>query len=229
MSEAAPGFLDGAVSPARARLAEATRHLVDAVMTADDATDDDLQASATTIEQLVESLTGVPAGRHPSGVRTPSEGQDHYLPRSPVVGDASPFAPPFTWEVRDGRAYARATLGAPYEGPPGYVHGGMIAMIFDEVLGMANIASGTPGMTGTLTVRYRRPTPLHRPVEVEGWVERVTGRRIMTRGSMFVDETLTAEASGTFISIDERLASEIFGREPDRPARAGDREDTERD
>ena len=36
----------------------------------------------------------------------------------------------------------------------------MIAETFDEMLGAANIVAGNPGMTGTLTIRYRKPTPL---------------------------------------------------------------------
>jgi acyl-coenzyme A thioesterase PaaI-like protein len=223
MSEAAPGYrdLETFTTPARARLAEATRHLIDAVMTSEDATDAALDDTAAAVERLVEGLTGVPAGMHPAGVRERAEraGLD-YLPRSPVVGEASPFAPPFEWELRDGRTIARASLGAPYEGPPGYVHGGMIALIFDEVLGMANIAAGVPGMTGTLSVRYRKPTPLRRPVEIQGWVERVTGRRILCRGTMHVDGVLTAEAEGIFVSIVPRLAEEYFGREPEGGAAA---------
>jgi acyl-coenzyme A thioesterase PaaI-like protein len=202
VSEAAPGYRDepGFVTPARRRLADVTRHLIDAVLTTEDLTDEALEGAATEI-----------------GVRTRDESKGFdYLPRSPVVGDASPFAPPFRWEVVDGRSRAVATLGAPYEGPPGFVHGGMIALVFDEVLGMANIAAGVPGMTGTLTVKYRKPTPLFREVRCEGWVERVSGRKILTRGTMHCDGVMTAEAEGIFVSIIPRLAQEYFGREPDR-------------
>ena len=52
------------------------------------------------------------------------------------------------------------TFGSAYEGPPGHVHGGYVAAAFDELLGMTQSLGGMPGMTGTLTVRYRRPTPL---------------------------------------------------------------------
>lgn len=218
MSEAAPGYDDAAgfATPARTRLAQATRWLIDAVMTAESADAPALERAADEIEGTVERLTGQPVGASP-GVRGRDEtAHFDYLPRSPVVGDASPLAPPFRWEVRDGRARAEATLGAPYEGPPGYVHGGMIALVFDEILGMANIAHGTPGMTGTLTVRYRKPTPLHRPVVLDGWVERQEGRRILTKGTMHVDGVLTAEAEGIFVSIRPELAQEYFGRDPDR-------------
>ena len=55
---------------------------------------------------------------------------------------------------------AEAWFDFAYEGPPTCVHGGVIAETFDEVLGAANMVAGNPGMTGTLTVRYRKPTPL---------------------------------------------------------------------
>lgn len=220
MSEAAPGYREpsGFASPARSRLAAATRHLIDAVLTVDDVAPDDLEGAAAEVEAMVERLTGVPAGQHPAGSRTRDVGAHHdYLPRSPVVGETSPLAPPFEWEIRDGRAHARAVLGAPYEGPPDHVHGGMIALIFDEILGMANIVAGVPAMTGTLTVKYRKPTPLHRAVAIEGWVDRVQGRRILTKGTMSVDGVLTAEAEGIFVSLTSARAQEYFGRDPDDP------------
>ena len=83
---------------------------------------------------------------------------------------------------------------------------------FDEFLGMANIASGHPGMTGTLKVRYLRPTPLHVRVDLEGWTERVEGRRIISKGTMSVDGVTTAEAEGLFVTISPEMAAEYFGR-----------------
>ena len=55
-----------------------------------------------------------------------------------------PLAPPIEWEHLDGRIIGHGTYHAAYEGPPGYVHGGWVALTFDEILGMANIASGHP-------------------------------------------------------------------------------------
>ena len=62
--------------------------------------------------------------------------------------------------------------------------------------------TGHPGMTGTLTIRYRNPTPLYRELTLEGRVVRVEGRKIMTEGRMVAGDTLTAEAEATFISVD---------------------------
>ena len=82
------------------------------------------------------------------------------------------------------------------------MHGGYVAAAFDEVLGFANALSGNPGMTGTLTVRYRRPTPLHTELRFEAHYDRSEGRKIFTSGQLFAGETLCAEAEGLFISVD---------------------------
>jgi acyl-coenzyme A thioesterase PaaI-like protein len=202
------------VSEQRTRLAEAVRHLIDAVLTVEDATEEQLGTAADMAEAAARHLGRVPqADDARRGVRARAEA-DHaeYLSRSPLVGQVSPLAPPMTWEYTEGRVVGHGIFHAAYEGPPGFVHGGWVALTFDEILGMANAASGHAGMTGTLKVRYLRPTPLHRTVELEGWVERVEGRRIVSKGRMRVDGEVTAEAEGLFVTIDEKLAREYFGR-----------------
>ena len=55
-----------------------------------------------------------------------------------------------------------------YEGPAGGVHGGVLAASFDEILGIAQMAAGVAGYTGTLEVRYLAVTPLHTVVTDRG-------------------------------------------------------------
>jgi acyl-coenzyme A thioesterase PaaI-like protein len=211
VSEAAPGIPD---SPAyataeRAQLALALRHAIDAAMSTEDIEAETLLEVAREIEGLAVLMDGnrseTPGGRPRS--------HDEYLPRSPIVGEASPFAPGIEWEFADGVVEGRGTFGVAYEGPPGYVHGGWIACAFDEMLGIANIESGLPGMTGRLTVHYRRPTPLFRELRLRAWIDRVAGRRILTRGELYDGETLTAEAEGVFIQLRPEQALAYFDRE----------------
>jgi acyl-CoA thioesterase FadM len=77
-----------------------------------------------------------------------------------------------------------------------------VAAAFDEVLGATQSLSGNPGMTGRLTVSYRKPTPLHAELRFEGRLERVEGRKIFTRGELWAGDVMCAEAEGLFISID---------------------------
>ena len=95
------------------------------------------------------------------------------------------------------------------------MHGGWVACTFDEILGIANIVAGNPGMTARLTVHYRKPTPLFRELPCGRWVDRVEGRRIMSRAEMYDGDTLTAEAEGLFVQPRPELAEKYFGR-PDR-------------
>lgn len=121
---------------------------------------------------------------------------------SPYIGLANPISPPIRLQEVDGTIHGRVTFGSAYEGPPGCVHGGMIAGAFDEVLGAAQTLSGAPGMTARLTVNYRSPTPLHQDLHFMGRLVRVEGRKILTEGTLYAGDQLCAEAEGLFISVD---------------------------
>lgn len=122
------------------------------------------------------------------------------MPFSPVSGKRNPVAPPLRlW--RDGDDIAgEVTFSPTYAGPPDSVHGGIIAAVFDEVLAMANVISGSAGFTGTLSIRYLRKTPLNTPIELWATSLRQDGRKQLSRGEMRVNGEVTATAEGLFIS-----------------------------
>jgi len=133
---------------------------------------------------------------------------------SPLAGLASPIAPPLRLALEGGKVVALANFSAGYEGPPGCVHGGFIAAAFDEVLGLAQSLSGQVGLTATLSVKYRRPTPLGRQVRFEGAIEQVDGRKVTAVGTLTYEGQLCAEAKGLFVTPLERLASVVGGSGP---------------
>jgi acyl-coenzyme A thioesterase PaaI-like protein len=200
-------------SDPRRRLTAAVRHVIDAILTRDDVEDAVLAQAADAADAIAAAIAGSPHAAAERGRRR-LEARSHgdYLTRSPIVGPVNPVAPPLSWTVVDGAVVGHGVFHAAYEGPPGYVHGGWIALTFDEILGMANVASENPGMTGSLRIRYRRPTPLHAEIEFRAWTERVDGRRITARGEMLHEGTVTAEAEGLFVVIDPARAWEYFGR-----------------
>jgi hypothetical protein len=59
-----------------------------------------------------------------------------------------------------------------------------------------------PALTGSLTVHYRKPTPLQVELQFDAKVERVDGRKSFVRGRCRAGETVVAEAEGLFILID---------------------------
>ncbi|HEY7106515.1 MAG TPA: PaaI family thioesterase [Acidimicrobiia bacterium] len=116
-------------------------------------------------------------------------------------GQRAPM-PEWEYEQRDDAFVARATFSVAHEGPPGTVHGGYVAFAFDEVLGWATARAGYPAMTGRLTVRYRRPTPLGVPIEVTVPWPRVTGKRIRMHATLDAGGEVTAEAEGLFVRFE---------------------------
>jgi len=204
--------LDLDESRQRVRLASAIRRLVQLVVAAD-LPAELLKDAATQAESLAsrleESAGPLPRIRsHPDPGAPPEE----FFPTSPVVGFANPLAPPVAIEIRDEEVHARVSFGEPYEGPPTCVHGGVIAMVFDEMLGAANAVAGQPGMTGTLTIRYRRPTPLGRELRIVARSNGKDGRKIRASAAIYDGDVLTAEAEGLFIEVSpERFAALVEG------------------
>lgn len=186
---------------ARRALAEMVRQLAAATVAADVA-DEVLVAAAVAVRATVEQLRAAAAPGVPAPVMLDASGAPQELfARSPATGLDNPTAPSVRlW--REGDAIAgEAWFDHQFEGPPTCVHGGVIAMVFDDLLGMAALVSGNPGMTRTLQVRYRRPTPLRQPIRLSASCTAVDGRTVELVASMWHDEVMTAEASGVFIAV----------------------------
>ena len=185
------------------RLADATREVIERLV-ATKAPAGVLEAAAAQLEAVAASLEGYPRGHTFEGfAESSNSGDPHaFFDHSPLIGMANPLAPPLRLEVAGGRVVGAARFGSAYEGPPGCVHGGYIAAAFDEVLGMAQSLGGRPGMTGTLTIRYRRPTPLHADLTFDAGLDGTEGRKIFTSGRLLHDGEVTAEAEAVFITVD---------------------------
>ncbi|MCM3922638.1 PaaI family thioesterase [Frankia sp. AiPs1] len=133
---------------------------------------------------------------------------------NPVVGQANPIAPWLETTLVDGVLTGRATLGLPYQGPRGYLHGGVSAMMLDQVLGDVVSASGRSGLTVSLSARYRRPVPLLAPLLVVGRVVEVADRKITAAGTIALasepDQPLV-EGVGIFVVPRPDQAARLFG------------------
>ncbi|MBZ0254318.1 MAG: PaaI family thioesterase, partial [Candidatus Methylomirabilis sp.] len=121
--------------------------------------------------------------------------------RSCLVGRANPIAPPLRVRHEGPRAIGTVTFTRQYEGAPGVVHGGFVAAAIDQVFGYAVCLHNIPSMTGSLTIRYKRPTPLHREVRIEADLVRDEGRRVHLEARAYDGETLLAEGETLFIRL----------------------------
>jgi len=188
------------------RLAAALRALNDRTLRMSVSADQTAQA-AIAIEAITESLSGLPRRLDVEGFSEPANAGDdrNHYEHSPFSGLGNPIAPPMALTVEPDRVIGRVTYGSAYEGPPGCVHGGHVAAAFDEVLGLAQNLGNNPGMTGTLSVRYIRPTPLHTELVFEGRLDRISGRKTFTVGSVSAGGEVCATAEGLFISITHEM------------------------
>lgn len=118
---------------------------------------------------------------------------------NPLAGLANPIAPPVNTWFEDGNAVGRCICGWVYEGPPGSVHGGFVAAIFDQFLGMAQRLGGQPGMTGYLHVNYHNRTPLNTQLELSAQLVKVEGRKTIMTAEMHADGTRTASCEALFV------------------------------
>ena len=130
-----------------------------------------------------------------------------FFAHSPLRGSDNPLAPPLELEpgvTDDGRPMitGRVRMGLAYEGPPHGVHGGFVAALFDEVLGATQGLAPPPGVTGTLTIRYRHVTPVEEDLVFRSWVESDSGRRIVCKATCHAGDTLTADGEGLFVRVD---------------------------
>ncbi|SDT52664.1 hotdog domain-containing protein [Actinoplanes derwentensis] len=133
---------------------------------------------------------------------------------NPVTGTGSAFAPPLKIHREGDVAIGVCTLGRAFEGPPSFAHGGVSAMLLDQILGYAVTVSGHPGMTVQLDTGYRAPVPLYTPLRLTASVTAVDGRRITATGTITTaDEPtmLLVEATGVFVALRAEQAQRLFG------------------
>jgi acyl-coenzyme A thioesterase PaaI-like protein len=212
-------------SPRRAalfRVADAIRVVLHR-MVQSSAPNEVIETAAADLEAVAERFAGYSNKSMYEGFAESANAGEPFgfFDHSPMLGRANPLAPPIQLWLDGDRMVGTARFGAAYEGPPGCVHGGYVAAAFDEVLGSTQSLSGSPGMTGRLTVHYRSPTPLETELRFVGWLESVEGRKILTKGELWAGDRLCAEAEGLFISITPGKFADLK-EERDRRQAAGE-------
>lgn len=107
--------------------------------------------------------------------------------------------------AENGNVVSSPVVADTYEGPPGYVHGGIIATLLDETMSKAVRSHGMVAMTRHMEVDYLRPVPTKVPLRLEGRVTHGEGRKHWTQARILnaSGETL-AQGKGLFIEVRPR-------------------------
>lgn len=215
------------VAQARDRAAAALRRLGHAVVGHD--------ADAALLERVAEAANSVAATvEQGEQRRRPIESIKRRLWEDPPVDGApmshfaecvvSGAANPMGIAIkvrRDGDdAVADFNLGAAFEGAPRRAHGGIVAAIFDDVMGYVLVVHRTPAFTGRLSVSYRAPVPMGEDMTVRARLERRDGRKLFMTATMTLTsdaaKPVICEAEGLFIAI----PPERLGLRPDQMPQA---------
>jgi acyl-coenzyme A thioesterase PaaI-like protein len=186
-------------------LADAVRDLVDATIRT--------TAGRDVVERATAEIDAITARLRahqetgPSGVHFNAEGRSWQWGNA-AVGKRNAAAPQMDVHIGDDRrTSADLVLGAAQEGPPGKMHGGVAALLLDHFMGVTASSMQRPSMTGTLTLRYVRGTPLG-PIHLEGRVDRYTGYKTIVLATISDPDGVTVEAEGVFVM--PRWARELF-------------------
>ena len=121
----------------------------------------------------------------------------------------------FTFDNEAQTATAFVNLTRVHEGPPGHIHGGIIATLMDEAMSKLNRPLGVIAMTRHMEVDYLRPSPLGRELVLTGHYVRRDGRKLFHEAALKLpDGTVLAKAKGVFVVLDEAViaAAKASGR-----------------
>ena len=139
------------------------------------------------------------------------DGRRVYLDHSRDIGAYNPCFPEYSIDVDGSRARGTVTFPLAFEGPPGIVHGGVLATFFDCVIQHHNCDVGVAGKTTSLLVEYHRPTPLFEPLTFE--IDReVDGTRITSRSRLLRGEKPLCSAAMQAVAGDRARLSPVSPR-----------------
>jgi acyl-coenzyme A thioesterase PaaI-like protein len=197
------------VSPARVRAADALRRLGHAVV-GHHAEDELFDRITETVDQWLPELEREPPRSRPVDAMKrrlfespPADGEDlDHFPDCIVSGPANPMGVHLRLHRAGDDAVGRVNLGAAFEGAPGRAHGGIVAAVFDDVMGLVLKIVDTAAYTGELTVRYLAPTPVGVEIEFRARLVRRDGRKLFMEAEATQEGKVVARATGLFIAIE---------------------------
>jgi hypothetical protein len=143
----------------------------------------------------------------------PDDPRRIYLNHATDIGAYNPCFPEYRFDHLDAeKAVGRVTFPLIYEGPPGLAHGGFLGVFFDCVIQHHNCVAGLSGKTRSLTVTFRRPTPLLTELSFDIARSQIDRSITSTARLLLDDEVLCTGEVSTVASPPEKLSVFQFAR-----------------
>ena len=107
--------------------------------------------------------------------------------------------------VEPGRAWTDLALERRFEGWDGIAHGGILCTILDEVMAWSLVGEDNWGLTARMSVEFKRPVEIDRPIRAEGWITRSRRRLVDTAGHILDARTgeELATSTGVYLAASE--------------------------
>jgi len=136
-----------------------------------------------------------------------------YLSHAFDIGAFNPCFPEYEFDRIDAQtASGHVTFPVVYEGPPGLVHGGFLAVFFDCVIQHQNCATELSGKTRSLTVKFRRPTPILTELRFD-IVRAQVDRGVTSTARLSLDDEVLCIGEATTLALSpDKLTGFNFGR-----------------
>ena len=178
-----------------------------------EANEADILALTEIIREKADFLQSSERGERSAGPASSIvPGMETFRDRGPIAGRSNPLSPPASLEfdVDARRVVGEVEFGKAFEGAPGCVHGGFVAAVLDEALGMACIFGGGPAMTAELTTRYLRHTPIETVLKIEAKLDGVEGKKIRTSGRVTSEGVTVVDSAGLFVMVGTEKFEALF-------------------
>ncbi len=196
---------------AKRGLAKSLRELNHLVVCSD-APAEQLSEAASRVDQALALLKPHPAGTFKSRF----EDGDYiarpeiYADRAWITGRSNPISPLALLDHDGSEATGEVYFDNAYVGAPGWVHGGALASVFDQIMGFVLILQGTPCVTAELTVRYHVPTPSHKPLRLKAYAESEEGRNVAIKATCHDGDVHTATATAIFARLNPQTFAAVL-------------------
>jgi acyl-coenzyme A thioesterase PaaI-like protein len=131
-----------------------------------------------------------------------------------ACGRRNPYGIHMVFRQEDNTIVSDFSPREEYQGFPGMLHGGIVAVVLDEALNRTSLLAEHPTwtMTGRLDIRYRRYVPYGPLLRVRAMLGMQRGRMVQASGKLTLAEdesVIFAEAQGSFMTLDAAALDEV--------------------
>ena len=127
-------------------------------------------------------------------------------------GPDHPIGFRLAFEIENDEVVTRFTPGDSYQGPPGIMHGGLVATLADEIAAWAVIALlGKFGFTAQMTCKLHKPVRVGVPLVGRGSIVRDARRIVQTRAVITQNDEPMFTGDFTFAILDRAAAEKMLG------------------